>query len=812
MAQYGTGVVQSLMIQMCSAMKNEKTRNLLSTIFVSILFVTALSGTASAGLIRGTVYDTDTGERVPYATVHAELTGQSMAANEAGEYRLKLKAGSYLLKFSHLAYHSERMPITVGDSVTVRDIYLKRARIVVPGVRVLAGAYGPGQRIILDAIARKAEILARIHSYSFEAYVKVVLRKEGADDSSSIVMITETQHESYWEHPDRYKEIVTAQRQSANLGNIEAYVTVGEMLNFNKSRLDIFGQEVVSPTAEDALDYYNYYLLDTLYVDGHPVFLLEIEPKTQTTALLAGEIMIADSVYDVVGVDVEFNDAFDIEMLEDVRFSRKSELFEDEFWMPVEIRLGCDVEIPIPGIPRLFVDYVAVPHQYHFNFDHPEGTFGEYVFEVAEEAFDLDSSYWNASQLVPLTTEEIGGYKRLDSVAHAPRPLWVKGLTLTGGALAVAVGEPEIFHFNRVEGTYLGAAFELDKLIPRTVLKVASGYAITGEYWQHDYGFTSTLAQRRKLKLNIGYHDKITRRPTVVSSPDDNPTVSAALDKIDPFDYYLEKGFDIGVSTKLLNHVLLTSDYHDYNHYSVPKATEFSLFRESKKHRPNPSIEDGKLRAVSLSLNYDSRMLMKLKGREVKEWTDRYTVLEAGFEYASPSFIDNDFDYRRYYVQLYRSQRTLGIGETRMRFFAGSSDKALPPQRWFTVDFGHGILFGDMSFKTFGESNFSGDRVVMAYVFHDFGKYIFKRSGLPLVKHIPLSLGLFGGVFWTDFRNRRSLSGANTVLVAEKAYNEIGFQIGRVPPLGFQLNFAWQLSDYDTRDFTFSVGMDLFRF
>lgn len=793
-------------------MKTEKPRILLSLIFVSILSLTALSGIASAGLIRGTVYDTDTGEPVPYATVHAELTGQSMAANEAGEYRLKLKAGSYLLKFSHLAYHSERLPIVIGDSVVVQDVYLKRARIVVPGVKVYARAIGPGQRIILDAIARKAEILARIHSYSFEAYVKMVLRKEGADDSSSIVMITETQHEVYWEHPDKHKEIVTAQRQSENLEHIEAYVSVGEILNFNKNRLDIFGQEVVSPTAEDALDYYNYYLLDTLYIDGHPVFLLEIEPKSQTTALLAGEIMIADSIYDVVGVDVEFNEAFDIEMFEDVRFIRKSELFEGEFWMPVEIRLGCDIDIPIPGIPRLFVDYVAVPHQYHFNFDHPKGTFGEYVFEVAEDAFDRDSTYWNASQLVPLTSEEIGGYKRLDSIAHAPRPLWVKGLTLAGGAMVVAVAEPEMFHFNRVEGTYLGAAFELDKLIPRTVLKVASGYAFTGEYWQHDYSFTSTLAQRRKLKFNFGYHDKITRRPTIVSGPDDNPTVSAALDKVDPFDYYLEKGFDVGISTKPLNHVHLTGGYHDYNHYSVPKATEFSLFRKSKKHRPNPSIEDGKLRTVSLSLNYDSRMLMKLKGKEVKAWTDIYTVLEAGFEYASPGFIDNDFDYRRYYVQLYRSQRTLGIGETRIRLYAGSSDKTLPPQKWFTVDFGHGVLFGDMSFKTLGESNFNGDQAVMAYVFHDFGRHIFRKSGLPLIKHIPLSLGLFGGVFWTEFRCENSgLEGAAT-LVAERAYKEIGFQIGRIPPLSFQLNFTWQLSDYRTRDFTFSVGMDMFQF
>jgi len=768
--------------------------------------------TATGGLIRGTVYDADTGEPVQFATVHAEQTGQSMAANESGEYRLRLKAGPYVLKFSHLAYHSDRIEVLVGDSAVIRDVYLKRARIVVPGVKVYARAIDPGQRIILDAIQRKAEILARIHSYSFEAYAKVVIRKEGAEDSSSIVVITETQHESSWEYPDRYKEVVTAQRQSANLEGVETYVAVGEILNFNENRLSIFGEEVVSPIAEDALNYYNYYLIDTLDIDSHRVFLLEIEPKSQTTPLLAGEIMIADSTYDVVGVDVEFNEGFDVEMIEDVRFIQKSELFESEFWMPVEIRLGCDVDIPIPGIPRLFLDYVAVPHRYHFNFDPPKGTFDEYVFEVAENAFDLDSVYWAASQLVPLTAEEIGGYKRLDSIAHAPRPLWLKALMLTGGAMSLAIGRPEFFHFNRVEGTYLGGFIELDDLIPRTELSLGSGYAFTGEYWQHDYNLTSTLARQRRLKFGFGYHDRISRRSTVVSGQAANPTVSAALDKIDPFDYYLEKGFDVSVSSKLMNHTRLTAGYHDQNHYSVPKATEFSLLRKSKKHRPNPAIEDGKLRAITVSFGYDSRSLVMLRGRERKGWTDRYTVFETGIEYASPGFLDNDFDYRRYYAQFYRNQRTLGFGMTAMKFYVGSSDKALPSQKWFTVDFGHCLLYRDMSFKTLGESNFSGDRVAMAYMFHDFGRIIFRRSGLPLIERIPFSLGLFGGLFWTDFRARDLNAAREAVLVARKTYREIGFQIGRIPPLSFSLNFTWQLSDYPTRDFTFSVGMDMFQF
>lgn len=786
-------------------------RTWLSTVLISLLVMLAVPGVLLAGMISGTVYDVDTGEPIPFATVHSDKTDQTMAANESGEYRLNLRPGTYTLKFSHLAYYSERIEIQIGNSATTHDIHLKPSRIVVPGVRVSARALGPGQRIILEAIKRKDSLLAKIHSYSFEAYCKLVIRKQGKEDSTSIFMITETQHESHWEYPDTYKEIVTAQRESANLADADAYVTVGEILNFNKSRLDLFDQDVVSPTAEDALDHYNFYLLDTLYIDSHSVFLLEIEPKSDTKPLLVGEIMIADSTYDVVGVDVEFNEAFEITYIEDPRYVQKGEMFEDEFWMPVEIRFECDVELPFPGIPRLFVDYVAVPHQYHFNFDHPEGTFDEYIFEVAEDAYDLDSAYWETSQLVPLTNEEIGGYRRLDSLANAPKPLWKNALRLTGAAVFIAMSEPQIFHFNRVEGTYVGAEFSTDKIIPRTELRLGSGYAFTGDYWQDDYGFTTMIAERRKLEFSFGYHDKIVHRPVLVSDEGQSYTISAAFFKVDPMDYFLEKGFDAGLSSRIHDRTALSVRYHDYNQYSVSTATDFSVFTMTKEHRGNLSITDGKLRSVSTTLNWDSRRLMKLRGRERKEWTNRYTRIELGFEYASPGFIDNDFEFRRYHVDVYSRFRPMGLGRMRIRLYTGSSDGMLPPQRQFTVDFGHGVMYGDMSFKTLNETNFCGDRVAMGYVYHDFGRFIFKKTGLPLVEKIPFSLGLFGGMFWTDFTNGAVVSD-ETMMVARKAYSEVGFQIGSISPLGFKFDFGWQLSDYDTQSFNVGFGMDLLEF
>jgi hypothetical protein len=776
-----------------------------------ILLLLAMLGMAraivSGGVITGTIYDEETGEPVSFATVRVEGTGRSMLANENGEYRLYMPEGRYQLKFSHVAHYSEQLSVSAFDTVVVQDVYLHPAIIQVPGMKVYERAYDPAQKIILEAIARKEEILARIHAYSFEAYSKLVVRDTTKDDSSDIMVITESQLTSHWEYPHKYKEIVFARRHSSNLQGAEVLTAIGELTNFNQNRLDFGEFSVVSPTARDALDYYNYYLLDTICIDSQAVFRLEIEPKSTSDPLFAGTIDIVDSTFAVVGVDVGFNEAFDIPYVVDARYSEHYSQFKDEYWMPIEIRFWGIVEISLPGVPTMSFDYVVALHNFTFNTAHPKGTFDEYWIEVAEDADDVDSTGWNTGQLIPLTPEEIRGYQRIDSIVNAPKPLPKRLLRLgLGAAYFGCGGNYDLFHFNRVEGAYLGGAYTLRKFLPRTKLRLKSGYAFSGEYWQHNYGFTYTISNSQKLTIGGEYHDEIRRRPTIISSQTANPTLMSLANKTDPFDYYLERGFHVSLTSKVVNRTKLTVAYQDYNQYSASNNTEYSLFRESKKNRTNPGIIDGKLRLISGRLSYDSRPQWKYKGDERIYYSASYVLFALGAEVASPKFIDNDFDFVRYYVWLYRRQRILGLGVSRIELCAGASDITLPPQKYFTVDFGAGLLEGETYFKTLGEKNFSGSRALAVYVNHDFGRVLFRKSGLPLVKDIPFALSIHGGAFWTDFKNHPAQPGDGDIRLARKPYSEVGFGLGRITPLYLKLYFTWQLSGYSTNSFSWTIG------
>ena len=771
---------------------------------LTVLLLLFLILPAQAGIVTGTVTGMETGEFLPGATIRVVGTSRSMLANDQGQYRIRLNPGSYQLKFSHVAYYSEVKEIQVTDSDQVLDVGLRSAVIEVPGTTVYSRAYDPAQRIIMEAIKRKEEILSRLGSYDFDAYTRLVVQDTSKSDSESVFLITETQMKGFWEQPDKYSEIITARKVSSNVDPEGTLVTIGEILNFNANRIDIDPYSVVSPTATDALKYYNYYLIDTVFIDDQLVFRLELEPRNSADPLFVGTIDIADSSFEVVGVDCGFSEGFETPFIDSLGYRQRCVQFDNEYWMPVEIGFSAVIDLPIPKLPVFSVNYVAALHNYSFEIKHESDVF-DYVLEVDADADDVDSTTWYSGQLIPLTTLEQRGYERIDSVENAPKPLVKK---LRSGLLrlvALSVFDDRVFHFNRVEGAYFGYGGSQGKLIPRTRFGYKTGYAFARERWQHRYYLRYRLWQKQQLNVSVSYTDDIVSMPSMTTDHY-NPTIMALFNKTDPQDYYRSRGLHVGTEAKLTNRIGFWLGYSDHRHYTEVNNTEYSFFRDSKRHRFNPAIVEGTMRTGSIRLAYDSRSVAKLKNVEVRFSGLPSIRLEGNLEFASPDFIDNDFDFVRYSLRLRRRQRTLGMGITTLHAMVGGSSNSLPPQRYFNIDFGQKFFSNSMDFKTLGETNFKGSRAAYYYVSHDFGKWLFRQGGLPLIKDIPFSLSVYGGSFWTDFYDHPTMPGDELVRIAPRMYSEIGFGLGQVPPLSMQFHFSWQLSDYDTSRFTFSVG------
>lgn len=763
-------------------------------------------------VIEGTVLDTVSSKPVRFAVVSVSGTNISTLTNRQGQFRLTLSPGEWELQFRKIGFRMASVRVFVEGDSTLSIVFLSPLPIELETITVTAEGEGPGTRIIRQAIARKQDLLSRIHDYRYDAYVKFVIRDLNKDEDSteSIVLITESQTTAYWEQPDRYQEIITARQQSSNLNAENNLVSVGQIVNFNTNRIDLQKYSVVSPTADDALKHYHYRLLDTLIVDNRTVFRLSIQPKSEAIPLFVGMIDIADSTFDVLAIDVGANDAVRLDFLDNLRYRQRMKDMGDGYWMPDEIRFSGEVHIgiPIPGFPEhLSFEHTASLHDYRFDEGQPPPNLREYLVVVDENADDADPEEWEAGRTLVLTETEQAAYGRIDSLENNI-PIGTK--LLSGVATLALSNTADFFHFNRVEGAYVGAGATWRDVSPDWILRTKTGYDLGSDEWQYRFGAQHRLVEHRRLWVGGFFSDEIVQRPAMVSGAR-NSTNLALIAKVDPLDYYSQRGFGVTLSTKLVDFTQLRVQYSDFDQSSVPVVSDFSLLDNDKLQRANPTIVDGRLRSISASVTYDSRPLLKRKGRDFRFNTLIYTRITLGAEYASPSFITNDFDFRRLAVRLHRRQRTLNMGLTTIDAVAGTSAGRLPTQRYFTVDFGNGVFFQPAGFNTMDERNFSGNRAAMFYLSHDFDQQLFRRSRIPLLRSAPFTVSVHGGAFWTDFVNHTANPGDAAIRTAPTAYSELGFGIGNLTPMiapfNFTVWFTWQLSSYDTGRFALAVGV-----
>lgn len=653
-------------------------------IVISVIILFAFAE-AEAGTVTGVVSNNETGAPIPFATVYVEGTGRSVLANSRGEYRLRLAPGRYSLKFSHVSFWTVTKPVDIDSSNVALNVGLKESLIELPGVKVYEEDYDAAQAIIVEAIRRKQEILASLESYRCKAYVKTVHNNPKESDTASIEAIPESQLECTWQHPDSYKEVITSRRQTKNVPAEANFLNIEAIPNFNRNRIEFGRYSLVSPVAEDALEYYEYWLTDTLSIDGKRVFRLQVEPRNETDALVQGTVDIADSSFAIVGLEGGLGEGVSLPpFIDDFHYSQRFLLFEDRYWMPNAIRVTYEFNSTFPVEKAFLIDYVAALYDYEFNLTPPDHTF-DYSLEVSENADDDDPLRWSRGQRIPLTTEEQLAYVRIDSAAQEPRAFHRR---ILGDAILPLIqfsSDPYFFRFNRVEGAYLGYRHHWYGPLTRMQTEFRTGYAFSRELWQYGFAAAYKISLVPRIWLGLSHRNEMTHRPTILNSRDFNttparfnPALWNLFGKTDPLDYYREESIRPYAIAGLTNHADLIVSYRNARQYSEGNQTDFSILARDKRYRANPPIVDGTLRSFAVDIRYDSRPRARIKGKRAVKLSPLCTVASVGAEIASPELVGNDFDFKRYYAHLEHVGRTFLPGLTTLELFAGGSSGTLP--------------------------------------------------------------------------------------------------------------------------------------
>ncbi len=729
------------------------------------------------------------------------------------------------------------------------------ALVLLPGTARSSVAQTPtpdstARTIVARAIEHRSATLAAIRQYRYQAFVKISARDEAepAESTRSVLVLAEVHSSAYWQHHGLYQETIDARHRSHDGGFGRQLVSVDEIVHLRRNRVvllagvdparsigaagrpafrrdqsDLTRYAIVSPLATDALEHYDYAVQETAVVAGRRVLRIAVRPRSETTPLFTGTLDIADSSGDVVAMDLGVNEAVQFPTVTDLRYEQRWTDVGDGRSMPTEIRLSGTLQpkvsarwiprtvagVHLPEFPRQ-VSFEQVASLTGFDFDEAERPQGvpEYRIVLSDQADAADSATWLAPAAVPLDDVERAVWVRGDSEDRHPGLVPRVGRSVDA-AQRLWLG-PGSFHFNRVDGFYVGMYHDWHAATG-LVLTTKLGYGWGSHVWQYRAGGRLVVSQAQHLALGAYYHDETVGWPALAPQSYD-PSASAFLQHVDPNDYYRERGTTLLTDIKVIDFTRLELRYDDVWQSTEDTIAGLGFHTTRFPPLPNPPIRDGRMRSLSGTLTFDSRQMLESRGFEYPLSGTGWTRVSLGVEVSSPQLIASDFRFQRYAFQVEHHLPLFGLGSTSVTVTGGVASHGAPPQRYFTVGYGIRLLAAEgTGFNTLSRTSFVGNRALLLSLRHDFGNRVFHASGLPLLRGIPATLSLHAGVFWAELKGNTPAAADSLLATTGKPYREVGFTLGNLTPFLSPFNlaasFSWQLSSYPTNAFRFGLGI-----
>ena len=263
-----------------------------------LLLLTALPLAAQTTRVRGRVTDGESGEPLPFVGLYFDGTTIGISSDLEGRYSLETRdPAAKVLTASLLGYESLSATITPG-AFTEMNFVLR------PDPRQLSAAFvKPDNRYIKSILRKLDESLSRndpdnAPDWNTRLYTRIELDATNTEDlfklgiieknlgyirqytdTSAItgkpflpIMISENLSELYHNQAPAYnREVMKASRISGvKEDNVLRQFTGSYLLksNFYKSSLSVFNLDLPNPAAAASHPFYNYFLVDSLQVEG----------------------------------------------------------------------------------------------------------------------------------------------------------------------------------------------------------------------------------------------------------------------------------------------------------------------------------------------------------------------------------------------------------------------------------------------------------------------------------------------------------------------------------------------------------------
>ncbi|MDD6802674.1 MAG: DUF5686 family protein [Prevotellaceae bacterium] len=744
--------------------------------------------------LRGYIIDEATGDSIPYASAIYRGHNVAVASNINGQFTIARHEG-WVLTFSAVGYVSKSITITAStkqnfnvklkpDTKALKEVVVKTKR------KRYSRKNNPAVELMKKVVeAKKRTDLDNRDYYQYNKYQKLTLalnditpekledpkmkkkpwlkdQVEKCEYNGKLILpvsVDETVTQKiYRKHPHSEKNIVKGQ----NSTGVNDLFQTGDILNTVLkdvfSDVNIYDDQIrllqypfTSPIGKDAVAFYRFYIMDTLYVERDKCIHLHFLPNNQQDFGFRGDIYIlADSSYQVKRCELTIPKKSDVNFVENMKIVQEFTQLPDSTWvlsvddMLAEIKLASFIkEAAVIRTTRL-TDYAFDPL--------PKQLFKGKAKDVKEaDAMMRDEAFWNKYRQVSLTKSEskmdafvnnLAQIKGFKYIIFGLKAL-IENFVETGNPSKVDIGPINtMLTSNPVDGLRTRISAQTTaKLNPHWF---ASGYFARGwksekNYYKADLTYSFNKKEylprefpKRTLTFSSTY-DIMAPSDKFMKTDKDNVFTSFKWSKVDKMMFYnrqeikYEREEDWGFKTTLgfkaeENEGALGLNFTPLSQYSqkftdgkgsvMPYSNKFrtSEFHAEFRFAPGETFINTKQRRLKINL-------------DAPVFTLRHTVGIKGF-------LGGDYRYNYTEANIYKRFWMKSWGKIDCYLKGGIQWNQVPYPLLIMPETNLSYIIQDETFELIDNMEFLNDRFASLYISWDFNGKIFNR--IPLLKKL----------------------------------------------------------------------------
>ena len=402
--------------------------------------------------IKGKVTDAETGEGVPFANVYFTKTFEGSTTDFEGHYIITTSNPSDTLMVSYMGYLPRKKFFDKKRSDQVINFQLASSSTKLDEIVVKAGE-NPAFKIMRKVIDNRDKNDKRnLKSYEYEAYTKIEIDVDnlsekfrekkalrpitkifdelemiaGEDGTPMLPVFFSESISDYYvnNNPKRTKEIVKASKVTGIGMDDGSFLTqvIGptfQEYNFYRNWLTIVDKDFISPIAASWKNYYYYYLLDTLSIEGRMCYRIDIEPKRVQDLAFNGSIWIDTLTYALKQIDVTVGKGANLNYVEKIKIQQQSQPTSSGNWLPNKNRIIIDIAELNENWAGMIAKFYTSNDSIKVDIERDPKFFEEEI-EVVEDVLVEDDAFWQKHRHDTLTESEQKVFAVVDSMRNIP--------------------------------------------------------------------------------------------------------------------------------------------------------------------------------------------------------------------------------------------------------------------------------------------------------------------------------------------------------------------------------------------------------